>query len=243
MRVAAYQAPLRHPGSYDALALIRDRVAQCEAGGIAILCCPEAFVGGLADYAEEPTRLAVPSAHIGSVLAPLASDIVTTIVGLSEVSPDGALYNSAAVLHKGTIAGVYRKNHPAIRRSVYEAGTDAPFFRIAGLTFGIVICYDSSFPDLARRMAAQGATALFVPTNNGLRRSRTDLDLVAEARRCDIARATENRVWVVRADVAGDTATLTSAGSSGIVAPGGSIVAEATRFSEDLLVAEIGVPV
>ena len=168
MKVAAYQAPIPHSGSLDALAWIRRRVEQCEAEDIRILCCPEAIVGGLADNAEESARLAVPSAHMGSVLASLASDTVTTIIGLSEISTDGRLYNSAAVLHNGIVAGVYRKNHPAIRNSVYQPGIDAPVFNVAGLTFGIVICYDSSVPELADGMALQGASVLFVPTNNGL---------------------------------------------------------------------------
>jgi 5-aminopentanamidase len=239
LKVAAYQAPLCHPGSFDALARIRRRVEQCELAGIAILCCPEAVVGGLADYAEEPARFAIPSANIGPVLATLASDTVTTIVGLSEIASDGTLYNSAAVLRKGAVAGVYRKNHPAITRSVYQPGSGAPVFKIEGLTFGIVICYDSTFPELARRMTAQGATVLFVPSNNGLPGSGMDLDVVADSRACDVARATENRVWVVRADVAGVSGGLAAAGSSEIVAPTGSIVAEATAFSEDFLVAEI----
>jgi predicted amidohydrolase len=44
---------------------------------------------------------------------------------------------------------------------------------------------------------------LFVPTNNGLPPEKTPADLVDRARNCDSARAIENRVWVIRADVAG----------------------------------------
>jgi predicted amidohydrolase len=51
---------------------------------------------------------------------------------------------------------------------VYEAGRDVPVFQVGGLTFGIVICNDSNYGEPARLMAARGATALFVPTNNGL---------------------------------------------------------------------------
>ena len=68
-------------------------------------------------------------------------------------------------------------------------------------------------------MASQGATALFVPTNNGLPPEKADV--VVDARNADIARAMENSVWVIRADVAGRTADLVSYGSSGIVDPDG----------------------
>jgi predicted amidohydrolase len=86
---------------------------------------------------------------------------VATIVGFSETPTAGHLYNAAAVFHRGAVAGVHRKVHPAIRTSVYHPGGPAPVFRIGGLTFGILICNDSNFPELARSMAARGATARF----------------------------------------------------------------------------------
>ena len=118
---------------------------------------------------------------------------------------------------------MYRKLHPAIRRSVYEAGDRAPVFTVGGLTFGIVICNDSNYPEPARIMASQGAAALFVPTNNGLP-PRRRAGVVAEARSADVARAMENGVSVIRADVAGRTGSLVSHGSSGIVDPDGVVL-------------------
>ncbi len=240
MKVAAYQTPLLTSGSMEALSLIRRRVEQCELRKIAILCCPEAILGGLADHSKDPTPFAISTSRIGSVLAPLASDTVTSIVGLTELADDGRLFNAAAVLHRGTIAGVYRKQHPAIWRSVYEAGTEAPVFCVDDLTFGIVICYDSNFPTLAARSAAQGATVLFVPSNNALPHSRAGEDIVVQARECDVARAIENKVWIIRADVAGETSELATAGSSGIVRPNGSLVMSAAKLGEDFLVADVG---
>lgn len=134
MKVAAYQAPLLPAGSMEAVDLIRERIAWCEADGVEILCCPEAVLGGLADYAADPAAFAVSveSGQLAEVLAPLASDTVTAIVGFTEVSGDGALYNSAAVLHQGAVAGVYRKRHPAIRKSVYQAGDESSVLPSAG---------------------------------------------------------------------------------------------------------------
>ena len=131
-----------------------------------ILCCPEAVLGGLADYAARPADIAidVESGQLDAVLAPLASDTVTTILGFTEIAGTGHLYNSAAVFHRGAVVGLYRKLHPAIRKSIYRAGDRMPVFTVGGLTFGIVICNDSNYPEPARIMASQGATALFVPT-------------------------------------------------------------------------------
>jgi predicted amidohydrolase len=169
----------------------------------------------------------------------LASDTVTSIVGFTELGTDGALYNAAAVLERGRVAGVYRKFHPAIRRSVYAAGSQTPVFRIGALTFGILICNDSNFPALAREMAARGATVLFVPTNNGLPPERASLKLNEAAREVDVSLAVENRIWIVRADVAGRNGQLTSFGSSEIVDTDGRVVQQAGYLSTELLVAEI----
>ncbi len=224
----------------DAVALIRERVEWCEKNGVAILCCPEAILGGLADYSGDPAGIAIATdaGQLESTLAPLASDVVTTIIGFTELAEVG-LYNSAAVFERGSVTGVYRKLHPAIRRSVYQAGRDVPVFQAGGLTFGIAICNDSNDFELARCIAAQGATALFVPTNNGLPPARACAEIVAEARNVDIATAIQNRMWVIRADVAGRSDELVSYGSSGIVDPGGVVVQSAQQMSEDLLVAEI----
>jgi 5-aminopentanamidase len=240
MKVAAYQAPLLTAGSAEVIDLIQERVVWCESERVSILCCPEAILGGLADYSENPARFAIRTdgGHLSKVLAPLASDTVTSIVGFTELA-DGQLYNAAAVFHQGRVAGLYRKLHPAIRRSVYSAGSLSPVFRVGEVTFGIIICNDSNYFEPAREMATQGARALFVPTNNGLPNKRAYTELVQEARAADIARAVENHVWVIRADVAGEDGELMSYGSSGIVNPDGRVVQEASLRSTDFLVADI----
>src|SRR5436305_1995260 len=125
----------------DALGLIRAQVGRCEAEGVAILCCPEAILGGLADYSSNPLQFAisVQAGKLDAALAPLASDAVTTIVGFTELAEGGRLYNSAAVLSRGAIVGLYRKLHPAIHRSIYEAGSEVRVFHVANLTYGIVL--------------------------------------------------------------------------------------------------------
>jgi predicted amidohydrolase len=228
----------------DALDLIRARVRASEAEGVAILCCPEAILGGLADQIEDPDRLAISvrSGQLEAVLAPLASDITTTIVGFTELGEDGHLYSAAAVFHRGTVGGVYRKLHPAIRQSVYRAGCHVPVFRVGALTFGIVICNDSNFPELANQMGSRGATVLFVPSNNALSPQKGSAEVVSEARRVDVATAVANGMWVIRADVAGQAAGLTSHGSSAIVDPNGTVVRTAATLSEDVIAAVIEAP-
>jgi predicted amidohydrolase len=244
MKVAAYQAPLASCDTVDAVRLIREQVVQCESLGVEILCCPEGILGGLADYHMDPFSIAIDAeaGELHDVLSPLASETVTTILGFTELARDGRLYNAAAIFHRGSVLGVYRKLYPAINRSVYHAGRDMPVFMIGALTFGIMICRDSTFPEPARVMASRGATALFIPTNNGLPPSKGGKELVAEARNSDIACAVENTVSIVRADVAGRAGQFVSYGSSGIVSRNGSVLTVARELESQLLVAEIDVP-
>jgi hypothetical protein len=47
MKVAAYQAPLAACADARVLSLVRQQVDRCETPGVALLCCPEALLGGL----------------------------------------------------------------------------------------------------------------------------------------------------------------------------------------------------
>jgi predicted amidohydrolase len=242
VRVAAYQAPLLSPGSMEAAVdLVRERIEWCEAQDVTILCCPEGMLGGLADYAPDPRAIAlnVASAAFETVLRRLASDRVATIVGFTELDDRGRLFNSAAICRNGLLAGLYRKRHPFINRSVYQAGDAMPVFTMDGLTFGINICLDSTFPESARLVASKGAGALFVPTNTGLPPGRADAGIVAEARGLDVRRAVDNRMAVVRADVTGRAGDLTAFGSSGIVSHDGTVLGEVAPSTIGIVVADI----
>lgn len=89
----------------------------------------------------------------------------------------------------------------------------------------------------SRVMAAKGATVLFVPTNNCLPLNKADV--VARARSAQIARAVENGLTVIAADVAGHQDGFASYGSTNIIDPNGVVLASSKPFVEDLLIANI----
>src|SRR3954464_13866081 len=99
MKIAAAQIPVATCYDGGAIDHLRDRVRECERGGVSLLCCPEGALGGLADYIAEPESIAIP--HDGNALAqrlaPLASDAVTVIIGFTERDVTGRYYNAAAV--------------------------------------------------------------------------------------------------------------------------------------------------
>jgi predicted amidohydrolase len=157
--------------------------------------------------------------------------------------PEGVLGGladySAAVFHKGSILGIYRKLHTAINKSIYVPGNKMPIFTVGDLTFGIVICLDSTYDEPAKVMVSQGASALFIPSNNGLPPAKGGPELVSISRKTDIARAAQNQVSVIRADVAGRNNGFVSFGSSRIVDASGTVLQSAQQLVADLIVAEI----
>ena len=237
MNIAAYQAPLLPAGSMLALELIRQKLAWCEANGVDLLCCPEAILGGLADDAAAPQDFAlrVDNGQLAATLAPLASGRVSTVIGFTETTAEGTLYNSVVVLELGRLMGIYRKRHPAIRHSVYQAGQDSPVFAIDGVRFGILICNDSNFPDLAAGLAQAGAELLLVPTNNALR-PVIAANAQAAAHQVDAALAVANGIPIIRADVAGRNAHLLSLGSSAMTDARGVMQSIGRPLEEMLLV-------
>ena len=243
MKLGAYQSRLTYDCPSETVAVLRPQIDRCETLGVDILCCAECVLGGLADYANDADAIAlgVANRELASVLAPLASDQLTTILGFTERGDDGALYNSAAVWSRGRVLGVYRKRHPAIRRSAYQAGRDYPIFTVGALTFGILICRDSLFPDIAQTLVAAGARALFVPTNNGMPAPRGGEQLVLDARRVDTACAIANSVPIIRADVVGRCGELQSSGATGIVNGNGDVRGVPFPGREEFVVVELDV--
>ena len=96
VKIATYQAPLLENGSMEALSYLRTQIDVCEDKGVEILCCPEAVLGGLADYSDRPSELAfnIENGQLGEFLSPLTSKTVSAIIGLTESANTG-LYNTA----------------------------------------------------------------------------------------------------------------------------------------------------
>jgi predicted amidohydrolase len=80
----------------------------------------------------------------------------------------GRIYNTAVVINEGRVLGGYRKvklfDALGYRESeLFGAGSELVTFRLGGLRFGTVICYDVRFPELTKRQAMAGAEVILVP--------------------------------------------------------------------------------
>lgn len=77
------------------------------------------------------------------------------------------LYNSAVVISDGRRVGQYDKTHLAIDESAWQpdllAGSDYPVFTAPFGTFGVMTCFDGTFPEVARIYACAGADIICYP--------------------------------------------------------------------------------
>ena len=131
---------------------------------------------------------------------------------------------------------LYRKTHLpflGIDRFVV-AGDELPVFDTPIGRIGIEICYDLRFPEATRALALAGAEIVVLPTNWPLAAS-------ANAELLTVARAFENRIYLLVSNRVGRERSAEFCGRSQIVDPAGTRIAETDATSEALLVADVDV--
>jgi omega-amidase len=73
--------------------------------------------------------------------------------------------STPVISNNGVIAGRQLKIHPfGPQRKVMKAGTKVELFESVNFKFGIGICYDIVFPEVARALLKKGADILFFPS-------------------------------------------------------------------------------
>lgn len=162
-----------------------------------------------------------------------------------EPAPDGKhLYNTSTFFGPdGTLLGVYRKIHlfdiaipgqSGFRESDrFSPGEETVVCRTQEGVMGMAICYDLRFPELFRRLSAQGAEILLVPSAFTVATGKDHWDILV---RC---RAIENLAYVVAPALTGSPSDrIHNLGRSMIVDPWGIVLAEAGQ-EEGLLYAEV----
>lgn len=111
--------------------------------------------------------------------------------------------NEATVIDpQGEFLGVFGKDHPVVfgGETSLTRGT-YPVYETPLGVLGTIICYDLDYTDTARKLAAQGAQLIGVPSN--------DWSSIADKHYTHVVfRAVENRVAMVKADGGYDSAII-----------------------------------
>ena len=98
---------------------------------------------------------------------------IVLVASLFEERAPGLYHNTAAVLDRGRVAGIYRKMHipddPGFYEKFYFAPGDLGFEPIDTSVgrLGVLVCWDQWYPEAARIMALKGAQILIYPTAIG----------------------------------------------------------------------------
>ena len=132
--------------------------------------------------------------------------------GVSEKSFKG-VYNSICVISpEGYFISSYRKTHlfgykDVNEKDVFLEGNDIGVVEIAGVKFGLSLCFDLRFPEMFRTLREKGAEVL-VNLSAWPKVRATQLDVLIKAR------AIENQCYFIEANRVGCDNNLEFAGNS-----------------------------
>ena len=201
-------------------------MGEAKAAGADLFLLPE---GILARDITDPdivlkTAQPLDGPFMQGVLEASKGSALTTLFCIHVPNGKGRVFNVHVAVRDGAIVAAYRKLHlydafSALESTNVEPGSEVPpLIEIAGLKCGLMTCYDVRFPELARRLALDGADVLLLPAAwvRGLGKEAHWDVLVT-------ARALENTCYVVATGECGPR----NIGASMVVDPLGVAIARA----------------
>lgn len=197
---------------------------QAAAAGAELICFPEMNITGYSNHPDMVHQAeSIPGPSTERLMEMSRKQNILILAGLAEKDSRGRLFASQAVIAPDGLMGVYRKLYIApTEKAMYTAGEKIAVFEYNGVFFGIQLCYDAHFPELSTRMAAMGATVLFIPHASPRGRAA---DKHHSWLRHLPARAYDNSLFVVACNQTGDNARgLTFPGNAMVIGPTGHIL-------------------
>ena len=224
-------------------------IDQAAAQGVQIICMQEVFTTPYFCAEQEPRWYdaveKIPDGPTVKLMQEVARKHgMVVIVPIYEEEITGVYYNTAAVIDAdGKYLGKYRKNHiPHTKPGFWEkyyfkpGNLGYPTFETAFARIGVYICYDRHFPEGARALGLNGAEIVFNPsaTVAGLSEYLWELEQPAHAVANGYFIGAINRVGHEQPWDIGEFY-----GKSYFCNPRGKIIAQASRDSDELVVADL----
>lgn len=222
------------------LEVVRRLAARAKSEGAGLLLLPEETMftvrkveGDLAAAVEREW-----TSFVQQISFVAAENGIAIVAGGYEASGEERPYNTLVVVDDtGRIVGTYRKVHLYDAFSYREserikAGDPGAIttFRIGDLNVGVMTCYDIRFPELARKLAVDGADVLLVAAAWFKGDHKVDhWETLLKAR------AVENTVWVAAAG----TSSTNTVGHSAILDPMGLPVRHLGEEREGLVTVDV----
>lgn len=153
---------------------------------------PEEAIRSITDYTKQ---------YVEAMTDMAMSYNINIIGGSHPTMVDDKLKNVSYVFLRGGEVHQQEKIHPTPNERYWwnmEGGNDLNVIQTDCGPIGVLVCYDSEFPELARHLADQGALILFIPFCTDVRQG------YLRVRYCAQARAVENQLYVATAGVIGN---------------------------------------
>lgn len=227
MKVALGQFAVEREWRKNAAAIVA-LMSEAAAAGADMLVLPE---GVLARDASDPSFIltaaqSLDGPFVSQIRAASKGSAMTVIMNISVPSGPQKVWNTLIAIRHGEVIAEYRKLHLydafATRESEHVTPGHAipPLITVAGYKVGLMTCYDVRFPEMARRLALDGAEVIALPAawlKGALKESHWQLMVRA--------RALENTVYVVAAGECG----VRNIGCSMVVDPLGVVIARSAE--------------
>ena len=219
---------------------ILEAVAKAKALGVDLLTLPELAICGYPpeDLLLKPQFIEENLQSLDKVVA--GSSGLTIVVGF--VDAKGDIYNAAAVIHDGKLAGVYHKiylpNYGVFDENRYfQAGRECPVYIIGGVGVGINICEDIWYE--AGPATVQAYSGAEVIVNSSASPYHFGKGNFRE--RMLMTRASDNAAIFAYNNLVGGQDELVFDGNSMVLDEKGQVIARGKQFEEDLIVADLDV--
>jgi NAD+ synthase (glutamine-hydrolysing) len=217
---------------------IADSIARAREAHAHLVVFPELALTG---YPPEDlllkTHFLQAARHALDELATEVSDIVA-IVGFPEADDD--VYNAAAVLADGRVAGVYRKmslpNYGVFDEARYfQAGEHPAVIEVNGTKVGLTVCEDLWEPGPPATVEALAGARVIV----NLSASPYHVQKGLQRERMLVQRARDNQTAILFCNQVGGQDELIFDGHSLALDQDGAVVARAAQFEESLTVCSV----
>lgn len=219
-------------------------IEKALADGAMLVVMPEIFSAPFVtgetdmDYWQWSEPLLGPTNEmIGALSKKYRATIVSSIFEQGDVP--GIAYNTAVTFSDGDLISVYRKSHLPFSNAFpekfyFRPGNEAPHVdRFGELAVGTIICYERHFPELGRVVALAGANVMAVPVACASAPTKEVFQIELRAQ------AIFNEFFVVCANRVGTESGKCYYGTSAIYGPDGSIRAQGSDSTPEVVMAEI----
>ncbi len=205
------------------LSRLKELLHQAEDNRVDVLVLPELCNSGYVFESLEEARSAaeeIPLGRFSDLLISWSNHERLVVAGICESTPQ-RLYNSAAVFSQGEHIATYRKIHLFLNeKDWFKPGTEEPpVVEFKGARFGVMVCFDWAFPEIARVLTLKGAQVILHPANLVLPYCQDAM----------ITRSVENSVFTATANRTGTERGVEFSGNSQITNTNGKILATLDR--------------